>query len=228
MPSSCGTEILEIYAQQRFGTQFRYVYGTEILEIYALFMRNRDFWILCATGIFELIEICIRNRKSWNLCPLHAQQWSFAIYSQQGFGTHWDMYTEQKFLKSMRSSWGTEIFEFYAQHGLLKSLRYIYGTEILGRKAFLQGKNYQDQLNVIFQVVGPPSEKDLEVCIRWSLLWVCVEFFSCHFPDCWTPVWQGSGGMHSLVSFVGVCRVLFMSLSGLLGLRLKGSWDMRL
>mmetsp|Transcript_23206 Transcript_23206/g.37234 ORF Transcript_23206/g.37234 Transcript_23206/m.37234 type:complete len:361 (+) Transcript_23206:117-1199(+) len=36
-------------------------------------------------------------------------------------------------------------------------------AEILGRKAFLQGKNYQDQLNVIFQVVGPPSEKDLEV-----------------------------------------------------------------
>lgn len=25
-------------------------------------------------------------------------------------------------------------------------------AEILGRKAFLQGKNYQDQLNVIFQV----------------------------------------------------------------------------
>ena len=36
-------------------------------------------------------------------------------------------------------------------------------AEILGRKAFLQGKNYQDQLNVIFQVVGPPTEQDLEV-----------------------------------------------------------------
>mmetsp|Transcript_30701 Transcript_30701/g.63477 ORF Transcript_30701/g.63477 Transcript_30701/m.63477 type:complete len:359 (-) Transcript_30701:96-1172(-) len=36
-------------------------------------------------------------------------------------------------------------------------------AEILGRKAFLQGKNYQDQLNVIFQVVGPPTEEDLSV-----------------------------------------------------------------
>jgi len=36
-------------------------------------------------------------------------------------------------------------------------------AEILGRKAFLQGKNYQDQLNVIFQVVGPPTEEDLQV-----------------------------------------------------------------
>ena len=112
------------------------------------------------------------------------------IYAQQRFGTPLDMYTEQKFLKSMRSSWGTEIFEIYAQQGLLNSLRYIYGTEILGRKAFLQGKNYQDQLNVIFQVVGPPSEKDLEVCNRWSLLWVCVGFFSCHFPDGWVSVWK--------------------------------------
>ena len=36
-------------------------------------------------------------------------------------------------------------------------------AEILGRKAFLQGKNYQDQLNVIFQAVGSPSDEDLLV-----------------------------------------------------------------
>mmetsp|Transcript_30086 Transcript_30086/g.68090 ORF Transcript_30086/g.68090 Transcript_30086/m.68090 type:complete len:360 (-) Transcript_30086:165-1244(-) len=36
-------------------------------------------------------------------------------------------------------------------------------AEILGRKAFLQGKNYQDQLLVIFQIVGPPTEEDLQV-----------------------------------------------------------------
>lgn len=30
-------------------------------------------------------------------------------------------------------------------------------AEILGRKAFLQGKNYQDQLNVIFNVVPLPA-----------------------------------------------------------------------
>lgn len=36
-------------------------------------------------------------------------------------------------------------------------------AEILGRKAFMQGKSYQDQLNVIFQVMGPPTEEDLAV-----------------------------------------------------------------
>ena len=35
-------------------------------------------------------------------------------------------------------------------------------AEILGRKAFMQGKNYQDQLNVIFQVCPPlPFTSDL-------------------------------------------------------------------
>uniref|UniRef100_A0A6U2DNT4 Mitogen-activated protein kinase n=2 Tax=Hemiselmis andersenii TaxID=464988 RepID=A0A6U2DNT4_HEMAN len=36
-------------------------------------------------------------------------------------------------------------------------------AEILGRKAFLQGKNYQDQLTVIFAHVGAPSDEDLQV-----------------------------------------------------------------
>jgi hypothetical protein len=46
-------------------------------------------------------------------------------------------------------------------------------AEILGRKAFLQGKNYQDQLNVIFQAVGMPTDEDLQVVPNQVRLGTC-------------------------------------------------------
>ena len=159
----------------------------------------------------------MRNRDSWNLCATEIWNSFRYVYGTESLEIH------TLFMRN-RDSWN--LFATW----IWNSLRYVHGTEILEIYAlFMRNRDF-------WNLCATGTFELIEIYIRNRDSWTQGVFAreklprpaQCHFPGCWTPVWKGSRGMQSLVSFVGVCRVLFMSLSGLLGLRLKGSWDMRL